>query len=210
MNEKIVVADDHGIVRLGLTMMLHKIRPGVVITEAFDYASVIDLAKKQQYDLFILDVSMPNGSYLNAFMIIKQIQPDCKILVFSSLDEEIYAMRYIESGADGFLNKLATEEEMKAALSKIFNNGIYVSETVKDALVAFKSTKGKNHKNQLDILSNREISIADMLVKGYSLKHISQELNIHVSTVSTYKTRIFEKLKIHTIPDLIKILDHDN
>lgn len=200
-----MVADDHGIVRYGLSMMIRKLRPGAIVEDASDYAKVIDMAKKNPYDLYILDVTMPNGNFLNAYNSLKRISPDCKILIFSSLDEEVYAMRYIESGADGFLNKLATEGEMKVALEKIFSNGKYVSDAVKDSLVFYKSSKGKSR--PLDQLSNREIAIANMLVIGKSLKEISQELHLHVSTVSTYKTRIFEKLQIQNIPDLIKVLD---
>lgn len=202
------MADDHGIVRYGLTMMIRKLRPGAIVEEAADYAKVIEMAQKSPYDLYILDVTMPNGSFINAYSLLKRASPTCKILIFSSLDEEIYAMRYIESGADGFLNKLATEEEMKTALEKIFNNGKYVSDAVKDALVFYKSGKGKSR--PLDQLSNREIAIANMLVRGKSLKEISQELHLHVSTVSTYKTRIFEKLQIQNIPDLIKVMGISN
>lgn len=203
-----MVADDHGIVRYGLSMMIRKLRPGALVEEAPDYARVIEMAQKSPYDLYILDVSMPNGSFLNAYNLLKRFSGSCKILIFSSLDEEVYAMRYIESGADGFLNKLASEEEMKYALEKIFNNGKYVSEAVKDSLVFYKASKGKSR--PLEKLSNREIAIANMLVSGKSLKEISQELHLHVSTVSTYKTRIFEKLQIQNIPDLIKVLELKN
>ncbi|GAB3350547.1 response regulator transcription factor [Arachidicoccus ginsenosidivorans] len=208
MQERILVADDHGIVRYGLSMMIRKLRPGALVEEAPDYARVIEMAQKSPYDLYILDVSMPNGSFLNAYNLLKRFSGSCKILIFSSLDEEVYAMRYIESGADGFLNKLASEEEMKYALEKIFNNGKYVSEAVKDSLVFYKASKGKSR--PLEKLSNREIAIANMLVSGKSLKEISQELHLHVSTVSTYKTRIFEKLQIQNIPDLIKVLELKN
>ena len=205
MQERILVADDHGIVRYGLSLMLRKIRPNSVIEEAADYAKVIEMAQKNPYDLYILDVTMPNGSFMHTYSLLKMISAHCKILVFSSLDEEVYAMRYIESGADGFLNKLASEDEMKLALEKIFSNGKYVSNAVKDSLVFYKANKGKAR--PLDQLSNREIAIANMLVRGKSLKEISQELHLHVSTVSTYKTRIFEKLQIQNIPDLIKVLE---
>lgn len=204
MQERILVADDHGIVRYGLMMMIQKIRPGAIIEEAPDYAKVEQLSQKNPYDLYILDVSMPNGSFTNTYNLIKRSSPASKILVFSSLDEDVYAMRYIESGADGFLNKLASEQEMKKALEKIFNNGKYVSDAVKDSLVFNKSTKAKSR--PLDQLSNREIAIANMLVSGKGLKEISQELHLHVSTVSTYKTRIFEKLQIQHLPDLIRVL----
>ena len=205
MQERILVADDHGIVRFGLTMMIKKIRPGAIVDEAVDYAEVVEKAQVNSYDLYILDVTMPNGNFMNTYNSLKRISEKCKILVFSSLDEEIYAMRYIESGADGFLNKLASETEMKFALEKIFSNGKYVSEAVKDSLVFYKASKGRTR--SLDQLSNREMDIANMLVKGKGLKEISQELHLHVSTVSTYKTRIFEKLQIQNLPDLIKVLE---
>lgn len=205
MVESILIADDHGIVRLGLSLMIKKLRPQAVVEEVNNYQKVLDAIKKDSYDLIILDINMPNGNFQETLEIIKIKSPKTKVMVFSSQDEHLYAIRYLKMGADGFLHKLSPEEEIKNALEKMLNKGSYVSEEVKDAMVFNTLNKQTPVKNPLELLSDREIEIAEQLIKGIPLKDISIELNLHVSTVSTYKVRILKKLDIQSIPELINI-----
>lgn len=205
MIETILIADDHGIVRLGLSLMIKKLRPQAVVNEVDDYQKVLGAIKKDSYDLIILDINMPNGSFQETLEIIKIKRPKTKVMVFSSQDEHLFAIRYLKMGADGFLHKLSSEENIKNALEKMLNKGSYVSEEVKDAMVFNTLNKDAPVSNPLELLSDREIEIAEHLIKGTSLKDISSELNIHVSTVSTYKTRIFKKLDIQSVPELINV-----
>lgn len=205
MIENILIADDHGIVRLGLSLMIKKLRPQASIDEVDDYQKVLETIKKKAYDLIILDINMPNGSFQETLEIIKIKSPKTKVMVFSSQDENLYAIRYLKMGADGFLHKLAPEGVIKKALEKMLDKGSYVSEEVKDAMVFNTLNKNLPVDNPLEMLSDREIEIAEQLIKGIPLKDISNELNLHASTVSTYKTRIFKKLDIQSIPELIDV-----
>lgn len=205
MVENILIADDHGIVRLGMSLMIKKFRPQALIEEADNYQKVLEAIKKNFYHLVILDINMPNGSFQETLEIIKIKHPKTKVMVFSSQDESLYAIRYLKMGADGFLHKLAPEESIKNALEKMLNKGSYVSEEVKDAMIFNTLNKNVPVDNPLELLSDREIEIAEQLIKGTPLKDISNDLNLHVSTVSTYKVRIFKKLDIQSIPELINI-----
>ena len=205
MVEKILIADDHGVVRLGLALMIKKIRSQVSIDQSDSYSGVLESIKKIDYNLIILDINMPNGTFQETLEVIKIRNPRTKILVFSAQDESIYAIRYLKMGADGFLHKLAPEEVISKALEKMLNKGRYVSEEVKDAMIFNTLNKGLPIENSLELLSDREMEIAGRLIKGETLKDIANELNLHVSSISTYKSRIFKKLFIQSIPELIEV-----
>ena len=208
MGKKILLADDHGVVRLGLSMIVKKLRPDTIIDEVDDYQKVMNIIKVKTFDLVILDLNMPNGNFQEALQAIKIKNPQTKVMIFSSQDEALYAVRYLKMGADGFLHKLSSEDVINRALIKMLDKGSYMSEDVKDSLIF----SNLNHKqsslvNPLEILTNREMEIAERLITGEAMKEISNDLKIHSSTVSTYKTRILEKLSIQSIPELIKIFD---
>jgi len=206
MIENILIADDHSIVRIGLSLMIKKLRPQAVIQEAESFKNVLDIISTIKFDLIILDINMPNGTFQQTFDIIKIKQPNVKVLVFSSQDESVYAIRYLKLGADGFLDKMADEETVKKALEKMLDKGNYVSTEIQDVLV-FKSLNQKKHipQNPLLILSDRETEIAERIIKGLTLKEIANDLNLHTSSVSTYKARILKKLEVQSVPELIDI-----
>ncbi len=203
---RILVADDHVIVRMGLVQMLEKMRPNALISEVDDYKSLFDLISKESFDLAILDVNMPNGTLQQAIDFIKLKQPDLKILVFSSQEEHLYALRYLKMGAHGFLNKLSSKERIDDAITDMLKKGRFLSDEVKDQMVA-DSLNNHQSSSSLEALSNRELEVAHKLIEGLSLKEISNQLNLHVSTVSTYKNRVFEKLNVQSIPDLIAVMN---
>lgn len=207
MIEEVLVADDHGVVRMGLSLMIKRLRPGVVIDEVDDYQKVMQIIKEKTFDLAILDLNMPNGNFNEALQAIKLKSSETKVMIFSSQDEALYAVRYLKMGADGFLHKDSTEGAINKALIKMLDQGRYISDNVKESLIQDKLNNRKTSKNPLDLLSDREMGIAERLIAGGPMKEISFELNIHPTTVSTYKARIFEKLNIQTIPELIKIFD---
>ncbi|GGW30188.1 response regulator transcription factor [Arenibacter certesii] len=202
---RILVADDHVIVRVGLMQMIKKLIPNVLLSEVDDYSSLFSLVSKEKLNLVILDVNMPNGTLQHAIDFIKLKQPELKILIFSSQDEHLYAIRYLKMGADGFLNKLSSREQIDDAISTILKTGRFLSDEVKDFMV-FNKLNNQDDSASIEILSNRELEVANKLIEGLSLKELSNQLNLHVSTVSTYKNRIFEKLNIQSIPELIAIM----
>jgi DNA-binding NarL/FixJ family response regulator len=207
IGKRILLADDHGVVRLGLSSIIRKLRPDSIIDEVDDYQKVMHKIKDTSYDLAILDLNMPNGNFQEALAAIKGKDPHTKVMIFSSQDESIYALRYLKMGADGFLHKFADEDVINNALTKMLDRGIYMSEDVKDSLIFNKLNKQPATINPTEVLTNREMEVAERLITGEPIKDISNDLNIHASTVSTYKTRILEKLNIESIPELIKLFD---
>ena len=205
--EKILIADDHGVVRLGLSMMIKKLRPNATIYEVSDYKEVMQIIKEKTFHLAILDINMPNGNFQEALDAIKLKEAACKVMVFSSQDESLYAVRYLKMGADGFLHKDSGEDVINKALIKMLDSGRYMSDEVKDSLIYDKLNKQETSSNPLEVLSERELEVAERMVAGDAPKEISNTLNIHPSTVSTYKSRIFEKLNIQSIPELIKVFN---
>lgn len=208
--EKILIADDHGVVRLGLSMMIKKLRPDALICEASDYKKVMQLIKEKSFDLAILDINMPNGNFQEALQAIKLKCATSKVMVFSSQDENLFAIRYLKMGADGFLHKDSPEDVINKALVKMLDSGRYMSKEVKDSLIYDKLNRQESATNPLEVLSEREMDIAERLIAGDAPKEISYSLNIHPSTVSTYKSRLFEKLNIKSLSELINIFNFHN
>lgn len=204
-NVRFVVADDHGIVRMGLVQTIKRLRPDALISEVEDYKSLYKVILKEEFDLAIMDVNMPNGNIQEAIHYIKIHKPELKILVFSSQDEELYAMRYLKMGAGGYLSKQSSPNTIKDAVAAMLDRGRYVSDNVKEVMF-LESLNGTPKDSPCEALSDRELQIANKLAEGLPLKEISSQLNIHSSTVSTYKNRLFEKLKIRSIPELVEIL----
>ena len=202
---RILIADDHGIVRMGIVQIIKQLRPHSIVAEVDDYKSLYNTVSKEQFDLVILDVNMPNGSLQEAMDFIKLKQPNLKILVFSSQDEQLYALRYLKMGAHGFLNKLSSKDTIDKAIDSMIQKGRFISDEVKESMV-FQSVNNQQGTEPVEVLSNRELQVANKLVEGLSLKELSNQLNLHASTISTYKNRIFEKLGINSIPELVAIL----
>lgn len=204
-NVRIVIADDHGIVRMGLIQTIKRLRSDAFILEVEDYKSLYKVIQKENLDLAIMDVNMPNGTVQEAIDYIKIHQPHLKILLFSSQDEEVYALRYIKMGAGGYLSKQSSGEAIEAALNAMLTKGRYVSDNVKEAMFV-ESLTGSGKTSPFETLSDRELQIATKLAEGLPLKEISNQFNLHSSTISTYKNRLFDKLKIRSVPELVEIL----
>lgn len=204
-NVRIVVADDHGIVRMGLIQTIKRLMPDAVITEVEDYKSLYKVIQNETLDLAITDVNMPNGTVQDAIDYIKIHKPELRILIFSSQDEEMYGMRYLKMGAGGYLSKQSSTAEIEAALTAMLTKGRYVSDKVKEAMF-LESLTGAAKTSPFEALSDRELQIANKLAEGLPLKEISNQLNLHSSTISTYKNRLFEKLQIRSVPELVEIL----
>jgi DNA-binding NarL/FixJ family response regulator len=162
----------------------------------------LDKVKQFSYDLIILDINIPGGKNIEMIPEIRAIVPEVKILMFSAHEEEFYALRYVSAGADGFLNKLSSEEKLIEAVRSIREFGKYLTENLIDQLN--NNLLNDEPLNPFDKLSKREIEIANLLVRGDGNLEISNNLGIQMSTVSTYKNRIFEKLKINNLVELIE------
>lgn len=188
---KILIADDHSVIRQGVSLMLRDAFDTVEIDQADSLYETLNLLKDNTFDLLLLDINLPGGN--NAVMIedVRNIQEDIKILMFSAYEEEQYALRYLQAGVQGYLNKLSSEEKIMEGVNVVLNGGIYFGEAV--------NTNISKDANPLDSLSARELEIAGMLVKGEGNLEIANKLGIGMSTVSTYKSRIFEKLGVTNV-----------
>jgi len=200
----ILLADDHSVVRQGISMILKESYKDLTILHASDFEAALDILRKNTVYLIVLDISIPEGKGVQMVELVKEINADIKILVFSAYEEDLYAMRYLKAGAEGYLNKLSSETEFKKAFKSMLEDGAYMSEAIKEKIIT--SSLKKKSDNPLDILSNREIEIARLLVKGEGNLEIANKLNLQNSTVSTYKNRIFEKLSISNTVALIALL----
>lgn len=202
-NLKVLLADDHSVVRHGISLILKESFENLVIAHAADFLKVLSLLKEQSFDLIVLDISIPEGKGIQMVELIKELQSDVKILIFSAHEEELYALRYLKAGADGYLNKLSSDLEFKEAFASMIKNGNYVSQSIKNKIVS--NTLNKKSDNPLEALSNRELEIARLLVRGEGNLEIANKLDLQNSTVSTYKNRIFEKLAINNTVALVTL-----
>lgn len=203
MGIKIILADDHGVVLHGTSAIIKSHIKDVEIKHARNFSETIILLKEFEPTILFLDINMAGGNTTTMIDKIKKVNKKTYILIFSAYEEINYALRYIQAGADGFLSKEAPEEDMIEAINSLLKSGKYISSMVREKIV--ENAFLKKSVNPLDQLSEREISVAEFLAKGEGNLEIANQLNIHVSTVSTYRSRIFEKLNITNIVGLIDI-----
>lgn len=135
---------------------------------------------------------------------LNEIQKNIRVLMFSAYEENLYATRYLQAGAKGYLHKQNSNAEIKKAIQTVCSGGVYMSDDVKNIMLN-KMLNHDENQNPLDLLSNREFEVAQMLIYGHGITDISSLLNLQMSTVSTYKNRIFEKLNVTNIVQLIDI-----
>ena len=200
--KKILLADDHSVVRRGTGLILKEIFPNTEILHADSFDTVITILNEKDIDLLILDVNLPGGNTPDMVKKAKAVQPSVKVLIFSAFDEGQYAVRYLNAGADGYLNKLTSEDKIVAAAKAILRGERYISDKIKEKIL--ESTNGKAPENPLEALSNRELEIVILYAQGEGNLEIANKLNIQMSTVSTYKNRIFEKLGVNNIVSLVE------
>jgi len=196
---KILLADDHAIVREGLKTFIQNIIPHSGIEEAYDGASAFEKIKHDNYALIILDINMPATDSFGLVSNILTAKPKSKILIFSMNSEEIFARKFLNLGALGYLSKDASEDEFRLAIENVMSNKRYVSPSFVQVLT--ESALGKNAK---------ELEIVRHLIKGESVSQIGTYLNLHTSTVGTHKARIFEKLHCKNIIEINELAIMNN
>jgi len=199
----ILLADDHSVVRHGVSLILKDAFNRINITHCDSFDQVISKLREKQ-DLIFLDINLPGGNSTKMIERIRQNYPNLLILMFSAYDETQYALRYIHAGANGYLNKDSSDVEIVKAVRSIIETGKYISDAVKEKIL--ENALYKTPINPLESLSDREIEVAELLVSGEGNLEISNKLNIQMTTVSTFKNRIFEKLGINNVVRLVEIL----
>lgn len=202
MKPIVLIAEDHSVVRLGTMIMLEEMYPDVIVYEAANFDEVIAALNQSKFDLLVLDIHIPGGDNLKMIEIVKFRQPEIRILMFSSYDERLFALNYIQAGALGYLQKDSCSKTFKTAIRKVMNNERFVSEDMQKAMFSGWLEKGYKPQNGLKGLSAREIEIMNLLIKGYRTSEIKSILNIQASTISTHKERIFSKLNVANVIEL--------
>lgn len=204
MIKKILLVDDHFIVRSGMSFLLKNEIDGIQVFEANNFPEAIAELEKNFFDLVILEINLSGGKKHHMIADLRELQKDVKILIFSVYEEDIYAFRYIQAGANGYLNKLSESDTIVKAVKAVLKVGIYISADILDKLISFSQNK-KENRNPLVKLSQREFEIAGLLVKGYGNLEIANELDIKMTTVSTHKLNIFKKARITNIIELSEL-----
>lgn len=198
---KILIADDHALLRKGLIQILADEYPEASFGEATTTSETVDCLSQSSWDLLILDVFMPGRSGLEVLTEARRMHSTLPVLVLSSAPEDQMAIRVLKAGAGGYLNKQTAPEDLIQAVKKVLAGGRYVSTAISEQLAIQISRKNDNAH---DRLSNREYAVLRLFVAGKSVTEIASELSLSPKTISTYHTRIWEKLGVKNDVEMVR------
>lgn len=199
---RVLVADDHAVFRRGLKETISEAFPKVAFGEAKSARETLENVRIQNWDIVILDISMPGQSGLDILNDLRRLRPKLPILLLSMHPEEQYARRALKSGAAGYLTKESVPEELKRAVRQIVAGGRYVSATLAEKLAC--DLRSGVDVPVHELLSDREFQVLRMIASGKTVKQIADEIALSVKTVSTYRARILEKTGMKTTAELIR------
>src|ERR1700689_1015237 len=199
---RVLIADDHAILRRGLREILVRELKDSVFGEAKDAQEVLARTQSDQWDLLILAISMPGRSGLDVLRDIRALRPKLPVLILSMHPEDQYGKRVLRAGASGFMNKESAPEELIKAVNKVLAGGRYVSPVLAEKLALDLSDEVQ--RDVQEALSHREFEVLRMIALGKTTSQIAEELHLSVSTVSTYRARILEKMEMTTTSELIQ------
>jgi two-component system, NarL family, invasion response regulator UvrY len=199
---RVLIADDHAILRRGLKEILVRELQDSVFGEAKDAQEVLARTQSDDWDLLILDISMPGRSGLDVLRDVRALRPKLPVLILSMHPEDQYGKRVLRAGASGFMNKESAPEELIKAVQKILAGGRYVSPVLAEKLASDLSDEVE--RDVQEALSQREFEVLRMIAVGKTIGQIAEELHLSVSTVSTYRARILEKMEMKTTAELMQ------
>jgi DNA-binding NarL/FixJ family response regulator len=195
---KILIADDHPIVRRGLQQILSRETDIEMVGEAQNSTEVLDLTRTEDWDAVVLDIAMPGRGGLDTLKELKRLYPALPVLMLSIYPEDQYAVRAFRAGAAGYMNKETAPDELIKAIRKIIKGGKYVSPALAEKLVLMMQAEAPSH----DSLSDRENQVMLKIASGKTLSQIAAEMSLSVKTISTYRERILEKMKMKNNAEL--------
>lgn len=201
---KTLIIEDHLIVQMAIKKLVQDYNPNAVLDICSTGEDALAKLNENDFDLAILDLKIPDTDSFYLIQEIKQITPECKILIFSSGNPEVYASKCIKSGVDGYVHKSATPLTFTVALRTVLNGGVYLPTSVKNSILEGVDL------NPFSRLSNRELEVTIHLVQGKSVKEICQLTGLESSTIGTQKSRVFEKLEVDNLVDLYKLAVQHN
>jgi DNA-binding NarL/FixJ family response regulator len=198
---RIFITDDHSLIREGLKKIINDEKDISIIGEAGNAKDTMSFVLSKNIDILILDLNLPDKSGLDLLKELKSLKPELKILILSMHPEDRFAMRVLRAGASGYITKESVGEELVRAIRKVYNGGKYVSESLAEMLAI--EIQGGGDKPIHEILSDREFQVLQMIASGKTLAEISETLSLAVTTISTYRARVLEKLNLHSNAELI-------
>lgn len=206
---KILLVDDHALVRRGVAHVLREDLPDLTIVEKGTAQDAIEATQTTSWDLVILDINLPDKSGLDALKDIKRVSPDLPVLILSLYPEAHYARRALKAGASGYLTKDTAPEEVTTAVKRILQGGRYVSAALAEQLAADLGTTSGEAQEPHEMLSDRELEVLRLIGSGKTPTEVAEQLTLSIKTVSTYRARILEKLNLRTTAELIRFaVDH--
>lgn len=200
---RVLLADDHSVVRDGLRRLVDGAGDMKVVAEAADGSEAIRRARESAPDVAVIDISMPGLDGLEAVRQILSLRPGLPILVLTMHEEEQYVVRAIGAGAKGYITKRSAAEQLLQAIRKVHAGGRYLSESASEALAA-RMAKGAEAGSLLDLLSDREIQVLRALALGKSNREIAESYNISIKTVDTHRSRLLKKLDLRNNAELTR------
>ena len=206
---KILLVDDHALVRRGVTQVLREDFPDLTIVEKDTAQDAIEATQTTPWDLVMLDINLPDKSGLDALKDIKRITPNLPVLMLSLHPEAQYAKRAFKAGASGYLTKDQAPEEVTIAVKRILQGGRCVSAALAEQLAADLGAASGETPALHRLLSDRELEVLRLIGSGKAPTDIAEQLALSIKTVSTYRARVLEKLNLRTTADLIRFtVDH--
>lgn len=199
---KVLVADDHAVVRRGLVQILNEAPDMTVTDEACTGREVLRLLRESNPDALVLDIAMPEGGGLEVLQQLQTLKPDLPVLVLSVYSERQYAIRALKAGATGYLTKESAPEELITAIRRVARGERYVTKSLGAELVAALEDKAKGELHEA--LSDREYQVMCLLATGKTVTEAAADLSLSVKTVSTYRGRILKKLNLETTSEIIR------
>ena len=190
--KRILLADDHSFIRLGIIQILKDEYPSVEVREVSDGDSLVKEVMKEDWDLVISDLDMPGRNGLEALEQIKLIKPALPVLIISIFSEDMYGVRVLKAGAAGYMNKNAAPYELIRAIQRVKLGRKYITPEIAEKLLSNVDADKKPH----EILTNREFEIFTMLASGKSLTYIAKTLSLALTTVSTHRIRLLKKINV--------------
>lgn len=197
---KIIVADDHAVVRKGLKQILLDMPGANSVEEVNNGSELIEKLKKEEFDFIILDISMPGKSGLEVLKEIKTMKPQLPVLILSIHPEELYAVRALKAGASGYLTKDSAPEELVTAIHKVLAGRKYITQSLAEKLA--HNFDAKTDKLPHENLSDREFEVFKLIASGRTITDIAEKLFLSVKTVSTYRARIYGKTSLKSRSDI--------
>jgi len=198
---KVLIADDHAIVREGLKQILSDIPDMKVFGEAGSGDEALQLIRNERWHIMLLDIAMPGKNVLELIKLAKHQSPHLPILILSMYPEDQYAVRMLRAGADGYLTKESAPEQLVAAIRKVAKGGKYISATMTDKLI--EELNPNQEKSPHTTLSDREFQVFRGICSGKSITDLAQQMTLSVKTISTYRTRLMKKMNMSKNAEII-------